>query len=449
MLTKWQVRNFKSIVDSGVIQLRPLTIFAGPNSAGKSNMQESLAIFAQTTRLEPTVAPSLSGSVSYGEFFTYPQHNRFEFIAHKGDLSREISFEVNIDLKKHESSKISEFIRRAKALMILKNLPSDKVSTIGYTYSYKPETNETSQSIFLNTTKLIGIGYHRVGPSTYQTRIDYPKKFEGTPLGISAEEMFRVEGLGFVAKKQDETKTLEELSSITKEALRLLTAQLTKVFFISALRGLTEATLKVSPEPSWVGKHCENVIGILALCTSTPNYKNRLKKITEWTLKFKIGEISAGWRGRDKISADFEDPVFKIPLDLALASFGSRQALGIITQIFWGSPGDVIMIEEPEMSLHPESQVLLQELFAEAIKEGKQIIYSTHSPFLILALSRLIKQKKLSTQDIAVYHFEKKTEKGTTVKKLKLDKHGFVKGWIPSYIAAEDEIFREWAESLE
>lgn len=105
------------------------------------------------------------------------------------------------------------------------------------------------------------------------------------------------------------------------------------------------------------------------------------------------------------------------------------------------------MIEEPEISLHPESQVLLQDLLAEAIRDGKQIICSTHSPLLILALSTVIKNRRLSKDDVALYDIEKE-KKGTAAKSLQLDDSGFVKGWIPSYIKVEDKLFREWAERL-
>lgn len=129
---------------------------------------------------------------------------------------------------------------------------------------------------------------------------------------------------------------------------------------------------------------------------------------------------------------------------MALASGGSRQILSVITQIFWSSPGDVIMVEEPEISLHPESQLLVQDLFATAVKDGKQIIYSTHSSFLILALSKVIKSAHLSTDDVALHHVDR-GDQGVKVRRLHLDQNGFVTGWIPSYLKIEDELFDQWA----
>jgi len=48
MITKWSVSNFKSITKETSLALAPLTIFAGPNSSGKSTILQSLLLISQT-----------------------------------------------------------------------------------------------------------------------------------------------------------------------------------------------------------------------------------------------------------------------------------------------------------------------------------------------------------------------------------------------------------------
>ncbi len=105
------------------------------------------------------------------------------------------------------------------------------------------------------------------------------------------------------------------------------------------------------------------------------------------------------------------------------------------------------MIEEPEISLHPDSQAHLAELFAESISEGKQIIITTHSEFLPLTLSIPIQKGLLKTDDIAIYHVEKGL-KGTFIKRLELTSKGYVKGWIPSFAELEERLLKEWMETV-
>ena len=40
--------NFRSIVDSGWVDVRPITIFIGPNSSGKSSLFAPLLLLKQT-----------------------------------------------------------------------------------------------------------------------------------------------------------------------------------------------------------------------------------------------------------------------------------------------------------------------------------------------------------------------------------------------------------------
>lgn len=48
MITRWTVANFKSIVKETSLDLAPLTLFAGPNSSGKSTVLQSLLLVSQT-----------------------------------------------------------------------------------------------------------------------------------------------------------------------------------------------------------------------------------------------------------------------------------------------------------------------------------------------------------------------------------------------------------------
>jgi hypothetical protein len=63
-------------------------------------------------------------------------------------------------------------------------------------------------------------------------------------------------------------------------------------------------------------------------------------------------------------------------------------------------------------------------------------------------LSKAFGKKVLSKGDVTLYHVEKGTD-GTKARLLDLDDRGFVKGWIPSYLKVEEDLFHEWAEKIE
>ena len=50
MIAKWNLFNFKSVGEETLLDFRPLTLFAGPNSSGKSTCIQSILLICQTLR---------------------------------------------------------------------------------------------------------------------------------------------------------------------------------------------------------------------------------------------------------------------------------------------------------------------------------------------------------------------------------------------------------------
>lgn len=426
MLSKIKIRNFKSIGDLE-LELAPLTIFVGPNSSGKSNVLESIAILAQTPKLPGAIVRSLSGSLEYGELIQYPSTSDFplfDFVAHRKDWSNFITFEIHIpDVEYHD---------------------------IGYMYSFMPKDKEVRQALFTNEEKLIEVGYLKVGESSWQREFLYPEEF--TPLLPAGDTMCIFESLCFKYGGNEPTdvreqKQIKEISSKAQEIVNKIETTVKDIYFISAIRGEVRPIVEIGVGEPRLGTHGEGLIEILSLVFRRPEYEKIAGKIINWASKFGMEEIKAGWWSGKYLSSDYIDPELRTRLNMALASQGSRQILTIITQLFWSRPGSVIMIEEPEISLHIEAQLELPGMFSDAIKEGKQIIVTTHSEHLILALKPLIVNDELKPEDVAIWHFEK-TPEGTKAEKLNLTDKGIVEGWIPSYVKAEGEIIKEWFNTL-
>ena len=58
-------------------------------------------------------------------------------------------------------------------------------------------------------------------------------------------------------------------------------------------------------------------------------------------------------------------------------------------------PGDLLIMDEPEMSLHPKNQRLLTRLLARLVNAGVRIFITTHSDYIIRELNALIVMKSL------------------------------------------------------
>ena len=234
---------------------------------------------------------------------------------------------------------------------------------------------------------------------------------------------------------------------VPEVATRLRTELNRNSFLMNSTRGNVPYTTNTGSDPEWVGVHGENLLLLLAKIFGQRLPKDTADSIRKWAGRFGIGDLYAGPRGANLSGSDYADTVFKVVLDLALASPGSRQILTVITQLFWAPEGSLLMIEEPEISLHPKAQIDVLEMFAEAIGEKKQIIATSHSVILLQALGYAVLKGWLTPEQMAVYHVEK-GEKGTTATLLPLDEHGYVKDWIPSFTEVERQLIREWAKSV-
>ena len=130
-------------------------------------------------------------------------------------------------------------------------------------------------------------------------------------------------------------------------------------------------------------------------------------------------------------------------MPLAAGSAEAKLILAMIVQFFWEPPRGINIIDEPEISLHPESQLQLVELFAAVLKEQKQILITMHSQILVMTVNRAIKRGTLKAETVAIHHFKKKRRSGTVATSLKLSLDGFIKGWITSFAKVERQLLMD------
>jgi AAA15 family ATPase/GTPase len=93
-----------------------------------------------------------------------------------------------------------------------------------------------------------------------------------------------------------------------------------------------------------------------------------------------------------------EDELYYIPKQgkrIRLPMDGSSSAVRSLLDIGFylkheAQPGDILMIDEPELNLHPENQRRVARLFARLINIGIKVFITTHSDYIIKELNALI-----------------------------------------------------------
>ena len=88
-------------------------------------------------------------------------------------------------------------------------------------------------------------------------------------------------------------------------------------------------------------------------------------------------------------------------------SFGISYALPIIIAALHSPKDSIVLIENPESSIHPDGQSKLMELICKAAKTGIQFIIETHSDHIINGLLIATKKKIINPEDSKIYFFDK------------------------------------------
>jgi len=82
--------------------------------------------------------------------------------------------------------------------------------------------------------------------------------------------------------------------------------------------------------------------------------------------------------------------------NLADVGFGLSQALPVIIQCLVADSDSTLLIEQPELHLHPEAQAMLADLLIDCVNRRKaRLIIETHSEHLLLRLQRRIAETTL------------------------------------------------------
>ncbi len=113
--------------------------------------------------------------------------------------------------------------------------------------------------------------------------------------------------------------------------------------------------------------------------------------------------------------------------------FGVSQVLPMLVLAYFVPRGATILAEQPEIHLHPRAQVGLAELMVEVARERDvQFLVETHSEYLFRRLQFLIADGKLRTEQCRLYFVDRNDDGSAELRKLEVDEFGRVAKW-PKY----------------
>ena len=109
--------------------------------------------------------------------------------------------------------------------------------------------------------------------------------------------------------------------------------------------------------------------------------------------------------------------------------FGVSQVLPVVTLLQYVPEGATVILEQPEIHLHPLAQANLADVIINAaLHRNVQVIVESHSEHLLLRLQRRVAEGKLSNNDLKLYFCD--APNGTSrLEPLNVDMFGLVQNW--------------------
>lgn len=110
--------------------------------------------------------------------------------------------------------------------------------------------------------------------------------------------------------------------------------------------------------------------------------------------------------------------------------FGLSQLFPIIVSVLAAGAGDVVLVENPEVHLHPQAQQHIGMLLARVAASGVQVIVETHSDHVLNGMRLAAKTRLIPATDVAVHFFAPDRTTGSYAPKSpKLDADGRLDFW--------------------
>ena len=442
MLQNLKIQNFKGWQNTGQIKMAPITLFFGTNSSGKSSIGHFLMMLKQTVQSSDRKAVLYPGDKN-----SAVQLGSFHEMVFKRDLRKKITFSYEWDLNKELKFK-------------------DAVAGNGYAVQHMGFEGKIAmqegggQALFMeelhytlnagNDEELfIGMVKKKSGKKkAYDVYAEnYPLKrntgrvwYPGTPVRF----------YGFPDEVISYHQNAQFVQSLNLEHENLFKS----IFYLGPLREKTDRLYSwggITPES--VGYSGENTVAAvlaakdrkISLGYKKLNYP--IEQVVAKSLKnmdlideFKVRRIS---KQRQEYEVKVQTKGSNDWVDLPDVGFGISQVLPVLVQCFYAPANSIIIMEQPEIHLHPSAQAALADVMIDVINSRErgedrniQLIIETHSEHFLKRFQRRIAEDSIPEGKVAAY-FARVDQVPTKLEPLEIDIFGNIHNWPKNFFGDE------------
>lgn len=404
-IDKLTICNFKGVSEKNEFVIKPITLFIGPNSSGKSSCIHALAALAQTIKLSSSSLP-----IVLDDEYAQVHLGRFIEVIHSKSYSDAIEIGVAIN----------------KSARSVRGLHNNKVVSkddpVNALYSFK--STRRTQDVFIEKAEF------EAGASSISYRIkpkssDYAVRFNGKPVSVKATNPG---GMKFSLQPELGKKPAEEFfeTLVFSESINdIIAAELRRTLYLGPFR---QSPLRRYPTrgaaPREVGAQGESAITLLANEYVQSKGRNHIKQISEWM-------ETLGLARSIEVSRVGKSDLFDVnvtltdgnSLPIADLGYGVSQILPVLTQCSFAPKGATLLFEQPELHLHPAAAEKLASVFVDVSKQKNlRIVAETHSRELFMQLFRELREGRVELDDIVAYEVSREDGK-SVFKRIEIEEN--------------------------
>ena len=233
-----------------------------------------------------------------------------------------------------------------------------------------------------------------------------------------------------------------------RQALESPKTLLSKMRFVPAIRGFARRTYALGSElpdvlvsASGLSAQEENTITAL-------EYSPRaVEQVSAW-----MNQVTGVGLKTDMVPPRTVRPVSVTAAgqpNLLSEGSGTNALVQLLFELARAGHGDTVLIEEPEIHLHPKAQAeLASVIVAEAKSSNKQVVMTTHSEHIAGRLMTEIAEGKVSADEIAIYSFDKDTNGVCSAGLIELTDSGQATGGLRSFFQTDLDEMRRYVDAL-
>jgi len=381
--------GFKSFAERTEVTLRPLTILAGANVAGKSTLMHALLLLKQTLESDYDAGPlRLDGP--------HVAFTHVEQMLWSGPPERATHFTLGLHIGSDVGYEAT--FRQGEG-----GVPPLEITQATYVYrdqraALSLEPSQEQLAAYLRLLSNLGVNRQDFVSSGHVQRQGF---FPFIPSLTRARDGEQADSLSLFRPP---------ISPDVERDVR-------GIIHLPELRGNPSRTYPVAAVgSSFQGPFTHYVASVIVEWQHRQDGRlDRLSEdlkalgLTSRVRAHQVSDVALALRVGRTANAQGDDTV-----DIADTGLSLSQALSVLVALLVAEPGQLVFVEHPELHLHPRAVRALAGPIRRAIERGVWVVLETHSDLLLISLQEQVARGALRPEDVLL-HWVGRDERGASV----------------------------------